>query len=62
MKSLSVGEIKKILTPEELKEFDKWMVGQTVPVLDNGEIGVHEYDFKRWLEWKTYKGSEPVWD
>ena len=62
MKGLSVKEIKKKLTPEEFMEFNKWLVGQTVPVLGNGKEGVYEYDFKCWLEWKRNKGPEPIWD
>ena len=62
MKNLPLTEIKKRLTPEEFKEFNKWMIGQTVPVLDNGEEGVYEHDFKRWLRWKRDGAPEPIWD
>jgi hypothetical protein len=32
------------LTKKELKDFNKWMFGQTVPI-----GGVYEWDLKRWL-------------
>lgn len=62
MANMSLSEIKKKLTPEELVEFNEWLVGQTVPVLDTGEHGVYEHDFRRWLRWKREGAPEPIWD
>ena len=62
MKNLSLTEIKKKLTPEEFKEFNKWLIGQTVPVLDNAKDCVYEHDFKRWFRWKRNGAPEPIWD
>jgi len=37
-------QLEMNLTKKELKDFNKWMFGQTVPI-----GGVYEWDLKRWL-------------
>ena len=60
MQNISMTEIKKKFTPEEFNEFNEWMVGQTVSVLENGETGVYEHDFQRRIRWKRAGAPEPI--
>lgn len=36
------------------KGFTKWMGGQTVPVLENGETGYYSWDVKRYIDKMLY--------
>lgn len=54
----------------DFREFNKWMGGQTCPIVprhsrDTGEIiekgGVYEYDLFRWIESKK-RGTALLWD
>ena len=45
--------IKKVLTKKSLKEFDEFMKGQTVNVIE-GEIYINDYDFTRWMESRKF--------
>ena len=56
-------EVKKLLRQNKIKwaEFDKWMCGQTCPVLDGGEIGYYHHDVDRFIRHKV-KGEKLTWD
>ena len=44
-----------------LADFLGWMIGQTGPVLPNGELGTYHYDLKRYVSWKL-GGPRPEFD
>lgn len=72
---LSVNQVKIVLREfgfgsKHFDEFNRWMRGQTCPVVerhsrDTGELvqkgGVYEYDLFRWIENKK-KGTPLIWD
>ena len=51
--------------PEEYKEeFNKWMYGQTMPIIpgeEGGVDGVYPWDWERWYEMKT-RGTPTYFD
>jgi len=68
---LSANQVKIILRQFDLsvRKFDKWMYGQTCPILSRRDTfgvlvevgGVYEYDLFRWIE--SQKTGKPlIWD
>jgi hypothetical protein len=45
--------------PEQ--EFNEWIVGQTCPLLPDGNIGFFAWDVHRFVDWKVH-GIKPIWD
>ena len=37
------------------EEFNKWMTGQTVPVIENCKNPVYAWDWERWYNYKRFK-------
>jgi hypothetical protein len=60
---MNYKQVKKLLRKHKIpvKEFNKWMRGQTGPILENGELGYYEYDVERFINHKT-KGTPLIWD
>jgi hypothetical protein len=68
---LSINQVKIILRELnlDLNKFDKWMYGQTCPIVhrtnDVGLLveigGIYEYDLFRWIE-NQKKGTPLIWD
>ncbi len=54
-------ELQYFMSDEELKEFNKWIGGQTGFVTDNGEFGFYSWDVKRFLE-MVRKLKPTYWD
>lgn len=60
-------ELVQIMTPEEYKDFCKWMGGQTCAMADDGQILTYPYDVRRFLEHKRRGKPDPqtrgeTWD
>lgn len=70
---LSINQVKIILRIvglyDKLDKFNKWMYGQTCPLIKRyntqGQIvdmgGIYEYDLFRWIN-SQKTGIEPIWD
>lgn len=71
---LSANQVEIILREfgfgRNIKQFNKWMFGQTCPVLKRWsalantevqEAGVYEYDLFRWIA-SQKTGGAPIWD
>lgn len=54
------AELATFVKAGPLKQFHKWMYGQTVGVENNEHI-YYTYDVVRWVEAKVY-GTKPIWD
>lgn len=47
VKGYRASTLKKNLSKEEYESLNKFMRGQTVGLMDNGEIFVYEWDYDR---------------
>lgn len=45
---ISRKQTEQMIMKAVLKHFNKWMIGQTCPIV-NGDIGHYEHDVKRYL-------------
>ena len=61
-KTLGVSEkrVKEVVRTAR-QGFKKWMRGQTVPVLENGQSGYYSYDVKRYVDMILY-GTPTIFD
>lgn len=61
--ALSPTEVDTILRFHRLAKaaFFDWMIGQTGPVLENGEFGIYWYDLNRYIAWEE-RGVKPLFD
>ncbi len=64
MKSYTKKQVKKILKENDIKwsDFIKWMMGQTCPILKDGEMGFYQYDVDRYVDAKTGGYTLLTWD
>jgi hypothetical protein len=47
---------------EEFKEeFNKWLYGQTMPIIPDVDVAIYSWDWERWYNLKT-KGIPTIWD
>jgi hypothetical protein len=54
-------QVKEYLTERIMKAFDEWMVGQTGPILSNGEFGYYKHDVERFAD-GVLLGKPTYWD
>jgi len=64
MKSYTKQQVNKILKENGIKwsDFINWMVGQTAPILPDGEMGFYQGDVDRYVEHKKDGRTPLVWD
>jgi len=62
--NMTIEEAKKKIGKKYWKEFQKWMVGQTVSVYEDGSTNIYEYDVDRFLRYKKrgYPETCAEWD
>jgi hypothetical protein len=63
MKSYTKKKVEMILKANDLSwdEFDKWMMGQTCPLGEKGEMNYYEYDVERYVNHKK-RGEHLIFD
>jgi hypothetical protein len=55
--------VKAAHSQKEYLDFLKWMTGQTVGMMDNGEAGIYSHDYERWLkEGMKKEQNAETWD
>jgi len=61
MVNLNKKEVENRIKNEGFKpsEFYRWLKYQTVPVLENGEMGFFEHDLEKWLYQKRAGIKDP---
>lgn len=59
--SYTLSDIKRLLSKSELVKFNKWIDGQTCPILSTGEIGFYKHDVNRFIGLIRY-GKPTYWD
>ena len=47
---VTMEQIEKYHTKEEVNRFNLWFRGQTGIISDDGDVGIYRYDYERWLE------------
>ena len=57
-------EVKKRLEDNNLSwaDFQKWMIGQTITVLENGESEYYDWDVNLYIHFKLKKQEPPIED
>ena len=62
-KNMTEKEVKKLLKKHKLDwaDFEKWIRGQTCPILEGGELGYYHHDVDRFIR-NRVNGDPIFWD